>query len=47
MHLGSNIVFDKWTAKCSMPQHKENPKPKKITETPIDYDRFPDTPLKI
>jgi hypothetical protein len=34
MRLGSNMVFDKWTAKCSIPQQKENPKPEKITETP-------------
>ncbi|GEM_PF-2823215 len=34
MRLGSNIVFDKWSGKCSIPQQKELPKPEKITETP-------------
>jgi hypothetical protein len=30
------MVFDKWSGKCSIPQHKENLKPEKITESPAD-----------
>jgi hypothetical protein len=33
MRLSYNMVFDKWTGKCSLAQQKENPKPEKITET--------------
>jgi hypothetical protein len=36
MRLGSTMVFDKWSGKCSIPQHKENLKPEKITENTID-----------
>jgi hypothetical protein len=38
IHLGSTTVFDKWSGKCSMFKYKENPKPEKITENPIDKD---------
>ena len=35
MRLGSTMVFDKWSGKCSITKQKENPKPEKITENPI------------
>lgn len=32
IQLSSTTVFDKWSGKCSMFKHKENPKPEKIIE---------------
>jgi len=40
--LSSDVVFDKWSRQYLKPIHRENPKPEKITNAPIDLNKFPD-----